>query len=158
VRSTHPIKKYGGSREGLIIPRRKDEALLRQLVREVLISEAPESKDEKPPPPQTGPDVKGSPVAQAAEKRLDAFPSINSVLKNISTAKDLRALVQNILDKVGESGKITQAEMQGALSKTLAASRKAAVEKKKQEKEAADREAAAAEAQSPSETSPARSS
>lgn len=104
-------------------------AALRPLIRQLLSEQVPKSD------PETGPEVKGTPVAQAAEKRLDAFPSINSVLKNIGTVTDLRALIQNILDKVGESGKIDQREMMSALTKTVAASRKAASEKRKRERE-----------------------
>lgn len=109
------------------------EKTLRRLIREVLASDA--SDGDKGPRAETGPDVKSSPVARAAERRLDAFPSINSTLGNIRTTKDLQALVQNILDKVIEKGEINQQEMMLALSKTITSSKKAAQKKKKEEAE-----------------------
>lgn len=119
---------------------------LRPLIRQILAEQASA-------PPETGPHVKGSPVAQAVEKRLDAFPSINSVLKNIGNVTDLRALIQNILDKVGESGKIDQREMVSALTKTVSASLKAAVEKRKQERAAKKQTQAAEDADKSDQTS-----
>ncbi len=111
------------------------EKTLRRLIREVLASESPD-----PAHAETGPDIKPSPVAKAAEKRLDSFPSINTALANIKTSKDLQALIQNILDKVVVKGEIDQSEMQLALSKSLTAARKAGQEKEKQEKQEKDKE------------------
>jgi hypothetical protein len=129
------------------------ETQLRRIIRQEVSRSALSEAANPPPPPQTGPKVKGSPVEQAVEKRLDAFPSINSVLKNISNVTDLRALIQNILDKVGESGKIDQREMMSALTKTVSASRKAAVEKSNQARAAKKQAQAAANAEKPDQTS-----
>lgn len=103
---------------------------LRPLIRQILAEQVPHEE------PQTGPHVKGSPAAQAAEEKLDDFAPLNSMLKNISTVRDLQAVIQNILTKVSDYGKIDQREMMSALTKTVTASRNAATEKRKQDKQA----------------------
>ena len=107
------------------------ERKLRQIVRQELIRED-ESKGGDESAPSTGEEIKGGSSAQTAKKKLESNPAIKDALDKVTTATDLAATIQSMIDLASEKG-IDEKELKAALSKVTTVVKKGAGEDKKNE-------------------------